>query len=121
MSHPAAKSVALSALLLALGGSAEAQAPVRSDCEITSAMKAEHGPRVAKAVLSCVVAETGVVRDCRVVCEAPEGGTVGDDAVRLSQRFKMRPQTRDGVAIEGKVQIPLVFDSALYAPPAAAR
>ena len=62
------------------------------------------------ATIACVVRASGALRDCRLVAETPPGYGFGDAAMRLSSLFKMRPQTMDGVPVEGgEVRIPINF------------
>ncbi len=49
------------------------------------------------AVLRCGVAADGRLSGCEVLQEAPAGLGFGDAVLKLSTRFQMTPQTRDGV------------------------
>lgn len=63
-----------------------------------------------RAVLSCVVADTGHVEDCRIIQESPPGFGFGRASVELSQFFVMQTQTADGASTVGAtVIIPLSF------------
>jgi protein TonB len=51
------------------------------------------------ATIVCAVEVSGDVDQCQVVAETPAGMGFGAAAVALSRTFKMKPMTRDGVAV----------------------
>jgi TonB family protein len=63
-----------------------------------------------RVVLHCSVTASGDLSDCTTSNETPEGQGFGAAAMSLSAIFKMRPQTRDGVPVNGgKINIPINF------------
>ena len=60
--------------------------------------------------LDCVI-QIDTTAVCTVESESPQGYGFGEAALRLSQTFRIRPATRDGVPIEGgHVHVPVRFD-----------
>lgn len=64
-----------------------------------------------RATVLCGVRIDTTLADCKVLSERPAGIGFGEAAVRLATReFRIRPQTRDGVPVEGStVRIPVMF------------
>lgn len=70
-----------------------------------------------RATIHCSVLETGELTACRVTGEDPPGQGFGDAALAMAPKFKMKPQTRDGVAVSGgQINIPIRFGLPKPAP-----
>lgn len=62
-----------------------------------------------RATLSCQVDVSGKLQDCAVAEETPGDQGFGKAALALSRQFLLKPMTRDGTAVEAKIEIPLRF------------
>ena len=63
-----------------------------------------------RAEMQCEVRTDGKVENCVVVEETPPGLGFGEAALKLSDKFEMRPELIDGKAVGGaKVNIPIRF------------
>jgi protein TonB len=63
-----------------------------------------------RALITCRVSAEGRLEACAVSHESPEEAGFGQAAVKMSRHFKMRPMTRDGVAVSsGTISIPIRF------------
>ncbi len=62
------------------------------------------------ALVTCEVSKSGEMTGCAVEQEAPRGQGFGGAALALMPKFRMRPPTRDGVAVDGAVvRLPIQF------------
>jgi protein TonB len=59
------------------------------------------------AAIKCKVTVKGTMTECIVVSESPAGYGFGDQTIKASRRWKMKPATRDGQPVEGVVTVPL--------------
>lgn len=118
--------MALAASLLA--GMASAQAPRITRPEWASRPNGDqlygalsHSARnddiAGWTVLKCFVDEKGRLRDCRVIAEGPANYDFGKSGLKLMTFFRLKPATKDGVAIPGgTILIPIAFASSKGAP-----
>jgi len=66
-------------------------------------------------VIRCKITEARALADCIVVSEAPQGAGLGDAALQMSSKFRMKLQTKDGQSTAGAtIDIPIVLK---LAPP----
>jgi TonB family protein len=70
-----------------------------------------------RAVLRCKVAASGDLTDCTANAEQPPGQGFADAALAMAPKFKMKPMSKDGVAVAGgQVAIPIRFGLPKAAP-----
>jgi protein TonB len=63
-----------------------------------------------RALINCRVSAQGRLEACVVAHESPADQDFGQAAMQMSRHFKMRPMTRDGVAVAGgTISIPIRF------------
>ena len=62
-----------------------------------------------QATLNCLVTVAGVLTDCRVSAETPEGYGFGEAAVAGTASGRMSPRTIDGVAVLARVTFTVRF------------
>jgi TonB family protein len=62
------------------------------------------------ATIACAVSVEGRLADCKVIDEAPVQAGFGAAALKLAERFQMKPMSRDGQPVSGgKIRIPIRF------------
>lgn len=60
--------------------------------------------------MACRVKLAGTLAGCRITSETPADAGFGAAALKMSQRFKLRPMTREGKPVAGgTVNIPIQF------------
>jgi TonB family protein len=63
-----------------------------------------------RATMRCKVTAEGLLTGCAVTIQDPPDAGFGEAALGMAAKFRMRPQTRDGQAVDGgTVQIPVRF------------
>ena len=62
------------------------------------------------ATIACTLTRRGTLEKCVVVSETPAGAGFGEATLRLADRFKMRPRTKDGRSVAGRqIRIPVIW------------
>ncbi|OYX69229.1 MAG: hypothetical protein B7Y78_09765 [Caulobacter sp. 35-67-4] len=82
--------------------------PTADDMEWAYPAHAQRKEIDGKAVINCKVGYDGLLRDCRIVSEAPAGEDFGVAALALSQKFRMIPPEAGADSLPD-VTIPVVF------------
>ena len=94
--------------------------PVPSDLTDVYPRAAGKSGLGGRATIECGVARDGLLIHCKVLAEDPRGAGFGEAALKLSERFKMKPMSRDGQPVAGGVvRIPIKFR--IPTPPAPPR
>lgn len=107
----------LGAAVVASSGAAEAQnsdptwlqAPRLQDIRSVWPTEALRAGRGGRTVVNCLITEQGVLTDCQVVSETPEGFGFGAAAAILASQFQMKPAMRDGKVVAMRANVPIVF------------
>ena len=74
-----------------------------------------------RATIVCKVRVDGSLTDCSVASEEPAGAGFGEATLKLAPMFRMTPQTRDGIPVDGaSVRIPVVYSLPKVVRPASA-
>lgn len=93
--------------------------PTADDMEWAYPAHAQRQEIDGRAVINCKVGYDGLLRDCRVISEAPIGEDFGVAALALSQKFRMIPPDAGAGGLPD-VTIPVMFQvprDALSEPP----
>ena len=87
-----------------------ARIPSREEIQAAYPTKALMMGRSGRVVMRCETQIDGTLKDCAILSETPTSYGFGDAALSLARRFKMHPETRDGVPVCCKViNIPMNF------------
>jgi len=118
------------ALVLTWAGSAEAQPPAPSAAQPITPPEWLHKPTLdaysatypmgaasrgydGEAIIHCTVNVQGLLKDCSILKETPEGYGLGQAALTLAPTMLFKPGTRDGKPVETEVSIPIYYGSDL--------
>ena len=64
-----------------------------------------------RIMMNCQVSTSGTLENCTITNETPKGLGFGDAALKISEYFRMKPMTVDGVPVAGaKINIPIRFE-----------
>ena len=62
------------------------------------------------ATIHCTVKKEGVLADCTIAAEWPDGAGFGDAALRMAPYFRMHPARDHGVPVDSVITIPFRFE-----------
>ena len=80
------------------------------DDDIAAAFPDEAKETSGRAVVQCAISAQGEPSNCSVQSETPTGSGFGQAALGLARKFKFKPKTLNGVAVDGGVAtIPVHF------------
>ncbi len=72
--------------------------------------KARYERMGGTAAMQCRIDAKGLLQECAVVSETPQGWGFGDATLRLARRFQISPTTRNGGSVAGMVlTVPITF------------
>ena len=81
-----------------------------SDDEVAAAFPDEAKETSGRAVIQCAISADGAPGGCTVQSESPAGDGFGQAALGLARKFKFKPKTVNGVAVDGGLAtIPVRF------------
>lgn len=61
------------------------------------------------SVIECIATVDGSLRACKIKSESPEGLGFGQAALAMAGQFQLKPEIRDGKAVEIRVDVPIRF------------
>ena len=76
----------------------------------SAATSAEAFPPVrAKTSMRCTVTVAGGLKDCEILSETPPGKDFEAAALKTARFLRVKPATRNGIPVEAKIIIPMVW------------
>jgi hypothetical protein len=98
-------------------GLAWRQKPNGADIAQIYPPKAQRDAKAGWAVVECLTLETGDMKDCKLLGEAPTGYGFGEAALKLTPKFKIDAKKTDPAILkDGVIAIPIILLTPVGAP-----